>query len=311
MNSKNQVDSEANTTLKEFNLITCSGIEKRRGFLTSLVGLAVRSLAEKDGYDCRLKPSFAQISIDEEDKWVKKLDKKSIYVLNGCNVQCGQELLAKRHITARNLSITTFIKKLNSADSLVDSSGHYDPEEVNQLAEIIWEFILKDLTPKKVRDSRPESLTSLEYTKIRELSYSKFIFKIPVKSGKMWYTWNDSWMYVENNHAYIGITDYMQKKLADILLFENMEKNTEIPAMEALATIESAKAVFEIMIPFTAKILEINTALLDNPELMNESPYDKGWVCKVEILETPLNFDLVMDADQYYTELETKVREEG
>jgi len=104
-----------------------------------------------------------------------------------------------------------------------------------------------------------------------------------VKDG-LKYSETHEWLKIEGNKATIGITDYAQNELGDIVFIELPEVGKELKPGDVLATVEAVKAVEEIYIPIAGKVLECNTKLQDSPELINSSPYDQGWIAKIEIL---------------------------
>lgn len=101
------------------------------------------------------------------------------------------------------------------------------------------------------------------------------------------YSKDHVWIKIENNKAKIGITDYIQKNLHDIVYIEFPEINSNINKGEKIALVESIKTVSEIHSPLTGKILKINEELKSKPELINESPYENGWITIIE----PINFE--------------------
>jgi glycine cleavage system H protein len=98
------------------------------------------------------------------------------------------------------------------------------------------------------------------------------------------YSETHEWLKIDGNKATIGITDYAQNELGDIVFIELPEVSKELKAGDVLATVEAVKAVEEIYIPISCKVLEVNTKLQDSPELINSSPYDDAWIAKIEIL---------------------------
>lgn len=98
------------------------------------------------------------------------------------------------------------------------------------------------------------------------------------------YTENHEWVKIDGKEATIGITDYAQKELGDIVFIELPEIGDELSAEDVLATVEAVKAVEEIYIPIGGRIIDVNTKLADTPELLNSSPYDEGWIVKFEIM---------------------------
>lgn len=101
------------------------------------------------------------------------------------------------------------------------------------------------------------------------------------------YSKDHVWIKIENNKAKIGITDYIQKNLHDIVYIELPEINSNIHQGKKLALIESIKTISEIHSPLTGKILKINEELKSKPGLINESPYENGWLAIIE----PINFE--------------------
>jgi len=127
------------------------------------------------------------------------------------------------------------------------------------------------------------------------------------------YTRDHEWVKVEKKTAVIGITDYAQKKLREIIYIEMPNVNTKVRQREVLGTIESVKSTSDIYSPVSGKIVEVNSKLLDNPELLNDSPYREAWIARIEMAD-PIELEKLMDADEYlrYIEgLEEEKMEEG
>ena len=97
------------------------------------------------------------------------------------------------------------------------------------------------------------------------------------------YTKSHEWVEKLNGKAKIGITDYAQDNLTDIVYVELPEIGKEFKRGEVIATLESVKSVAEVYAPFTGKIVAVNEKLNDEPSLINSSPYDDGWIVEMEI----------------------------
>ena len=121
------------------------------------------------------------------------------------------------------------------------------------------------------------------------------------------YSREHEWVRVEGNLATIGITDYAQEELGDIVNVELPDEGDEIHKDEAFGAVESVKASSEVFSPVSGKIAEVNEPLMDAPEMINEDPYDEGWMVKVEISDSSELNDL-MDAAGYeqYIQEESK-----
>jgi glycine cleavage system H protein len=96
------------------------------------------------------------------------------------------------------------------------------------------------------------------------------------------YTTSHEWARVEEGTVVIGVTDYAQHELTDIVFIELPDPGREVKAGEACCVVESTKVASDIYAPVSGKILAVNEELTENPNLVNESPYEKGWLFKIE-----------------------------
>ena len=97
------------------------------------------------------------------------------------------------------------------------------------------------------------------------------------------YTKEHEWVKVEANEARVGITDYAQKELGDIVFAELPAINEELEQSKRFGVVESVKTVSDLFSPLSGKVTEVNTSLEAEPELLNASPFEKGWMLKLEI----------------------------
>ncbi len=115
------------------------------------------------------------------------------------------------------------------------------------------------------------------------------------------YTREHEWALVDEDHpnvVIVGITDYAQDKLGDIVMVELPTVGDKIEQDETCGTVESPKSVSDLFAPVTGKVVEVNEALTDSPELVNEDCYDEGWLFKVELADKS-ELDDLMDAREY------------
>ncbi len=127
------------------------------------------------------------------------------------------------------------------------------------------------------------------------------------------YTKDHSWVRLEGKkYAVIGITDYAQRKLREIIYVELPNINTRVQKRQPLATLESVKASTSLYSPISGRVVEVNTELLDNPEVINESPYREGWIVKLEFQnKEELESLLTPDEYQRYVEELEEIGEEA
>ena len=112
------------------------------------------------------------------------------------------------------------------------------------------------------------------------------------------YTKDHEWVKVEGNQAIIGITDYAQGELGDIVYVEIEALGEDLKKEEIFGSVEAVKTVSDLFSPVSGKITEMNEELEDNPELINEDPYEKGWIIKMEI-QNPAELEELLDSDSY------------
>ena len=113
------------------------------------------------------------------------------------------------------------------------------------------------------------------------------------------YTKDHEWIkLVDGNTALIGITDYAQRELGDIVFVDINTVGKELSAEEVFGTIEAVKTVSDLFMPVAGKVIAVNEALNKNPELVNNDPYGEGWMVKIEI-SNPGEINSLADADAY------------
>ncbi len=112
------------------------------------------------------------------------------------------------------------------------------------------------------------------------------------------YTKEHEWINISDNSATIGITDFAQGELGDIVFVELPNREDSFSKNDVFGTVEAIKTVADLYIPVSGKVIAINEELESNPELINSNPYDKGWVIKIE-LNNPSELDTLLDNNQY------------
>ncbi len=112
------------------------------------------------------------------------------------------------------------------------------------------------------------------------------------------YTTDHEWIKTEGDTAVVGITDYAQGELGDIVFVEIETEGETIAKGEVFGTIEAVKTVSDLFMPASGEIVEVNNALQDSPDLVNQDPFGKGWLIKIR-LETTSELDELLDAKQY------------
>ena len=112
------------------------------------------------------------------------------------------------------------------------------------------------------------------------------------------YTEDHEWVKVDGDVATVGVTDFAQSELGDIVYVEIETEGDTIDANEVFGTVEAVKTVSDLFMPLSGEITEVNADLEDNPESVNENPYDGGWMIKIKMSDTS-QLDGLLDADAY------------
>ena len=112
------------------------------------------------------------------------------------------------------------------------------------------------------------------------------------------YTNDHEWLRLEGGEAYVGITDFAQHELGEIVFVEVETEGETLSEGETFGTVEAVKTVSELFMPVDGEVLEFNRNLEDHPELVNDSPYDGGWIVKISV-KNPAQIDSLLSADAY------------
>ena len=112
------------------------------------------------------------------------------------------------------------------------------------------------------------------------------------------YTEEHEWVKLDGNIATIGITDFAQSELGDIVYLEIDTLDAEINSSEVFGTVEAVKTVSDLFMPVNGKVVDVNSSLEDNPEAVNDDPYGEGWIIKIEV-SNPSDIDALMNSEEY------------
>lgn len=112
------------------------------------------------------------------------------------------------------------------------------------------------------------------------------------------YTKEHEWIRVEGGEAVVGVTDYAQGELGDVIFVELPAPGSKVTYMKAFGTIDAVKTVSDLFAPVTGEIVAVNGALKDDPALVNRSPYQDGWMVRIR-LESPAEVNALLSAEDY------------
>jgi len=112
------------------------------------------------------------------------------------------------------------------------------------------------------------------------------------------YSKDHEWIRVDGETVYVGITDYAQRELGEIVFVDVTTVGESISEGEVFGSVEAVKTVSDLYLPISGEILEVNAELEDKPELVNEQPYDEGWIVKISVKDAG-EIDKLLSADDY------------
>jgi len=121
-------------------------------------------------------------------------------------------------------------------------------------------------------------------------------YEIP---DNLYYSKEHEWVRIEGKEAIVGITDYAQKQLHEIVYVEVQKVGANIEQFQTMGTVESVKSVSDIFSPVSGKITKINEELAQSPELLNQDPYSRGWLAKINLKDFSKDLEKLMTAQQY------------
>lgn len=130
-----------------------------------------------------------------------------------------------------------------------------------------------------------------------------------MKNDDLKFSTDHEWVRKEGKRAVIGITDFAQESLGDIVFIDLPELNTELSAEEEITEIESTKTTSPVLSPVSGKLVEINPELTERPELINEDPYGAGWIAVIEMSD-PSELDNLMNQKEYHEFIREEQEEE-
>jgi glycine cleavage system H protein len=116
---------------------------------------------------------------------------------------------------------------------------------------------------------------------------------------ELYYSKEHEWVKLEGKEAVVGITDYAQKQLHDIVYVEVPKVGTDITQFQTMGTVESVKSTSEVFTPVTGNVIKVNGELAESPELLNQDPYEKGWLARIALKDFNSDVKKLLTAQQY------------
>ena len=277
-------------------ILSCNGLDKPEGSVAREV--AIRAA------DATASEIICPVLLNRAPaRYKKALGESSLIVVDGCSTRCASKLAAQ--LEAR------VDRKVLVSDA-VRASGHALPCTLTlgpdglTLAETIVDELVRNLNAPA---AAPEPVSVFESpTEFLAVAHDKFEFRIPVVDYL--FNENDVWVRASDGVARVGISDYMQQKLTDISFFDFPKGDSGVEQFGELGSLESTKAVFEIISPATGTVARVNPMVIANPALINEDPYGAGWLVELKLTNWPQDQEMLIDASAYAEIVKRKAAEE-
>jgi glycine cleavage system H protein len=273
-------------------ILSCNGLDKPEGSLAREVAI-LGSEATSGDIICPVLLNRAPA------RYRKAFSESSLTVVDGCSTRCASKLATQLLLKIdRRILISDVLKASSSA---LEPALRLGPNGL-ALAHSVVDQLIRDLSAPSA--SVEPSATWETPTEFVTVTVDKFIFHIPVVD--FLFNENDCYAHISEGVARIGISDYMQESLTDISFFEPPEVGSQVEQFGECGTVESAKAIFEIISPVSGTILAVNATAVDNTALINQDPYGAGWLVEIRLPNFEQDRELLLDGPAYAESVKRK-----
>ncbi len=277
-------------------ILSCNGLDKPEGSVAREV--AIR------GADAAGSEIICPVLLNRAPaRYTKALADSSLIVVDGCSTRCATKLATRLDAKVeRKVLVSDAVK---ASGQPLESTLSLGPGGLALAQTIVDELVRSLNAPAIAAEPEADFETPTEYLVV---THDKFEFRIPVVDYM--FNENDVWARVLDGAARVGISDYMQQKLTDISYFDTPRLDAIVEQFGELGSLESAKAVFEIIAPVSGTVVAVNPAVVDNPGLINEDPYGAGWLVEMRLTAWPQDQELLLDPAAYAEIVKRKAAEE-
>lgn len=275
-------------------VLPCNGLDKQHGVLAR--ELALR-LMESAGVEIICPVLFN----NSPPRYEKTLADASLLVIDGCGTRCASKLAGKLGLKVDGKVLVSEQAKnagLDTGVSLRPSAVGMQLVDLMEAALAAAPAAVVSQGPTADFESPGEYLT---------VTYDKFVFRIPAQ-GYL-FNENDCWVRVVGNRARVGVSDFVQQNMTDIVYFQPAEVGKAVEQFDEVGSLESGKSMMDALSPVSGRIVAVNSRLVDSPEWVNEDPYGKGWLAEIELTDFDSDKELLLDAAAYSKIVENKAAE--
>jgi glycine cleavage system H protein len=277
-------------------ILSCNGLDKPEGSVAREVAIRTAGATESE-IICPVLLNRAPT------RYRKVLSDSSLIVVDGCSTRCATKLAARLDAKVERKVLVSDAAK--ASGHALEPTLSLGPNGLALVQTIVDELVRNPGAHAVSAEPVAEFETPTEYLVV---THDKFEFRIPVVDYM--FNENDVWARVSDGVARVGISDYMQQKLTDISYFDAPRVGVLAEQFGELGSLESAKAVFEIVAPVSGSVTAVNPAVIDNPGLINEDPYGVGWLVEVKLTSLTEDQELLLDPAAYAEIVKRKAAEE-
>ncbi|MHB1416328.1 MAG: putative zinc-binding protein [Chloroflexota bacterium] len=279
---------------EKYAYLPCNGLDKPEGPLSREVAL---QLLEAAGGELVCPVLLGR----SPARYAKVLGELPLFAIDGCATRCASRLAADHGLAvARKVQIAEALKAAGT-----DVEGSLVPGSRGlAFAKALAAGLLSAPTTAAPVEATADFSAPVSYL---SLTHDKFIFRVPAEG--FFFNENDCWVRVNGNRARVGICDFMQQSLSDILFCTPAAVGSDVEQFGEAGTVESSKATFEVVSPVAGRVIAANQAVMDAPELVNEDPYERGWIVELELADFAADRELLLDGPRYLEHLREKAAE--
>lgn len=269
----------------------CNGLDKTAGSIAREIAL---QMAEK--WDCpTICPMFFRVNAGKYNEIIGALP---LLVIDGCASRCASKMAVENELIINQKIVV--VDEAKKCGCEIGSGLRLAENDLQLCQQIIQNIFARDL---------PVEETSSEVIQEKSIydiyRKDKYIFRVP-KEG-FYFNRHDCWAYVVGGKARIGVTDYVQNVLAEIRFLSPPDIGHEVTQFDGLGEIESEKAVFPLISPVSGTVTAINEKLLANPKLINENPYEQGWIAEIKLRDFMDDQKSLFNGEEYFHMMKDKV----
>jgi glycine cleavage system H protein len=281
-----------------YAVLPCNGLDKSAGPLSREAALW---LVEHDAAEL-VCPVLLNNS---PDRYAQVLGDLPLLVIDGCATQCATKLANRlgQKIT-RKLQVVEEAKQKGATLGKSLTLGKDELSLAGMIAASIIEENIKQ--PRREGSGQGDFAPPQDFL---EVAHDKFLFKVPA-SG-FFFNENDVWAQVsaDGSRARIGISDFAQQQLTDISFVGLPTIGAEVEQFGDVGYVESAKATLELVSPVSGRVVAVNSALSDSSEMINQAPYEKGWIAELALKDFASDRELLIDGPGYAEIIKKKAAE--